>query len=153
MPAAAASRASSGHVQRASGFPLAAGGSQARALTSATARAGNFPRPARPRGIGQPRKALLAVPALPAAWAAERWPQMSGGAVRWHGQFAYVSGQLPDGAALPLMRLRYAGSASTWGFAIYRASHDDYDKSRPAQRLASRHPARSPRLRLWPLPW
>jgi len=27
------------------------------------------------------------------------------------------------------MRLRYAGSASTWGFAIYRASHDDYEKS------------------------
>jgi hypothetical protein len=27
------------------------------------------------------------------------------------------------------MRLRYAGSATTWGFAIYRASHDDYDKS------------------------
>jgi hypothetical protein len=29
------------------------------------------------------------------------------------------------------MRLRYAGSAATWGFAIYRASHDDYDKSVP----------------------
>ena len=27
------------------------------------------------------------------------------------------------------MRLRYAGSASTWGFAIYRASHDDYENS------------------------
>ena len=27
------------------------------------------------------------------------------------------------------VRLRYAGPASTWGFAIYRASHDDYDKS------------------------
>ncbi len=27
------------------------------------------------------------------------------------------------------MRLRYAGSASTWGFAIYRASHEDYEKS------------------------
>ena len=27
------------------------------------------------------------------------------------------------------MRLRYAGSASTWGFAIYRASHDDYEDS------------------------
>ena len=27
---------------------------------------------------------------------------------------------------LPLCRLRYGGYASTWGFAIYRASHDDY---------------------------
>jgi hypothetical protein len=29
----------------------------------------------------------------------------------------------------PLCRLRYAGSASRWGFAIYRASHDDYEAS------------------------
>jgi hypothetical protein len=32
-------------------------------------------------------------------------------------------------AVLPLMRLRYAGSASTWGLAVCRASHDDYEKS------------------------
>jgi len=64
-----------------------------------------------------------------AARAEERWPQLAGISVRYHGEFAYVTGQLPDGSALPLMRLRYAGSASTWGFAIYRASHDDYDKS------------------------
>jgi hypothetical protein len=64
-----------------------------------------------------------------AARAAERWPQLAGISVRYHGEFAYVAGQLPDGTTLPLMRLRYAGSASTWGFAIYRASHDDYEKS------------------------
>jgi hypothetical protein len=64
-----------------------------------------------------------------AARAAERWPQLAGTTVRWHGQFAYVSGHLPDGTDLPLFRLRYADSASTWGFAIYRASHDDYEKS------------------------
>lgn len=28
---------------------------------------------------------------------------------------------------MKLCRLRYTGSASTWGFAIYRASHDDYE--------------------------
>jgi hypothetical protein len=50
-----------------------------------------------------------------AARAAERWPQLAGVSVRWHGQFAYVSGQLPDGTELPLFRLRYADSASTWG--------------------------------------
>ena len=64
-----------------------------------------------------------------AARARERWPQLGGVDVRWRGQFAYVSGQLPDGTSLPLFRLRYAGSASTWGFAIYRASHDDYENS------------------------
>ena len=75
-----------------------------------------------------------------AARAAERWPQLAGISVRWHGQFAYVHGQLPDGTDLPLFRLRYADSASTWGFAIYRASHDDYEKSV----LPSGYPAGTP---------
>jgi hypothetical protein len=61
--------------------------------------------------------------------AAERWPHLADVDVRYRGEFAYVAGRLPDGTSLPLMRLRYAGSASTWGFAIYRASHDDYEKS------------------------
>ena len=63
------------------------------------------------------------------ARARERWPQLAGVDVRFHGKYAYISGQLPDGASLPLCRLRYAGYASNWGFAIYRASHDDYDDS------------------------
>ncbi len=75
-----------------------------------------------------------------AARAAERWPQLSAITVRWHGEFAYVAGQLPGGTTLPLMRLRYAGSAATWGFAIYRASHDGYDKSV----LPSGYPAGTP---------
>jgi hypothetical protein len=36
---------------------------------------------------------------------------------------------LTDGTTLKLCRLRYVGSASQWQFAIYRASHDDYDES------------------------
>jgi hypothetical protein len=64
-----------------------------------------------------------------AARARERWPQLADITVRYHGEFAYVAGQLPDGTTLPLCRLRYAGSATGWGFAIYRASHDDYEKS------------------------
>ena len=64
-----------------------------------------------------------------AARARERWPRLAGITVRYHGEFAYVAGQLPDGTALPLCRLRYAGSATSWGFAIYRASHDDYEDS------------------------
>jgi hypothetical protein len=46
--------------------------------------------------------------------------------VRHHGRFAYVAGQLADGSVIPLCRLRYTGYARDWGFAIYRASHDDY---------------------------
>jgi hypothetical protein len=63
------------------------------------------------------------------ARARERWPQLTTVTVRFRGKFAYVTGQLPDGQDLPLCRLRYAGYASLWGFAIYRASHDDYQDS------------------------
>jgi hypothetical protein len=34
---------------------------------------------------------------------------------------------LGDGTTLPLCRLRYGGSASIWGFAIYLASRDKYE--------------------------
>jgi len=58
--------------------------------------------------------------------ARSRWPALAKVQVRFRAQFAYVDGHLPDGEVLPLCRLRYGGSASSWGFAIYRASHDDY---------------------------
>lgn len=61
--------------------------------------------------------------------ARERWPQISHVDTRFRGQFAYVTARLGDGDELPLMRLRYGGSARSWGFAIYRASHDDYQGS------------------------
>jgi hypothetical protein len=61
--------------------------------------------------------------------ARERWPQLAGVQVRYRAGFAYVDGVLTDGEQLKLCRLRYAGSASQWGFAIYRASHDDYQNS------------------------
>ena len=63
------------------------------------------------------------------ARARERWPQLTGIDVPFRGKFAYVTEQLPDGQDLPLCRLRYAGYASLWGFAIYRAGHDDYQDS------------------------
>ena len=56
----------------------------------------------------------------------QRWPQLSGVDVRFRGAFAYVTAQLRDGDHIPLMRLRYGGSASRWGFAIYLASKDGY---------------------------
>ncbi|TCO42177.1 hypothetical protein [Actinocrispum wychmicini] len=63
------------------------------------------------------------------ARARERWPQLATVNVRHHGAFAYITGELADGTTLPLMRLRYTGSARDWGFAIYRASHEDYENS------------------------
>lgn len=62
-----------------------------------------------------------------AARARERWPDLTEVRMRYRGGFAYVDGVLPDGQVLQLSRLRYVGSATTWGFAIYRASHDDYE--------------------------
>ena len=54
---------------------------------------------------------------------------MSKSEVRWRTNFAYIDSRYPDGTTLKLCRLRYSGSASLWGFAIYRASHDDYEDS------------------------
>ena len=70
------------------------------------------------------------------ARARERWPQLAGISVRWHGQFAYVSGQLPDGTDLPLFRLRYADSASTWGICHLPGQPRRLREVSPAQRLA-----------------
>jgi hypothetical protein len=61
--------------------------------------------------------------------ARERWPDLAGVRVRFRANFAYVDGEISDGPTIPLCRLRYGGSASLWGFAIYRASHDDYEDS------------------------
>ncbi|MET4049482.1 MULTISPECIES: hypothetical protein [unclassified Rhodococcus (in: high G+C Gram-positive bacteria)] len=49
--------------------------------------------------------------------------------VRFRGGFAYVDGVLPDETVLILMRLRFNGSASRWGFAIYLASTGKYEDS------------------------
>lgn len=63
------------------------------------------------------------------ARARERWPALAGVQVRFRAGFAYVDGVLADGDILKLCRLRYAGYANQWGFAIYRASHNDYEDS------------------------
>lgn len=64
-----------------------------------------------------------------AARARERWPQISRVTIRFKGGFGYVDAVLTDGEQLRLCRLRYAGYANMWGFAIYRASHNDYQDS------------------------
>jgi hypothetical protein len=63
------------------------------------------------------------------ARARERWPQIASLQIRHRGTFSYVDATLTDATTLKLCRLRYVGSASHWQFAIYRASHDDYDES------------------------
>jgi hypothetical protein len=59
----------------------------------------------------------------------DRWPELAGVDVRFRSNFAYIDGRLADGTLQKLCRLRYGGMAHTWGFAIYRASHDDYADS------------------------
>jgi hypothetical protein len=63
------------------------------------------------------------------ARARERWPQLSTVEVRHRGNFSYINGVLADDTITKLCRLRYNGSAHQWGFAIYRASHNDYEDS------------------------
>jgi hypothetical protein len=60
--------------------------------------------------------------------AEQRWPQIDRINTRYRAGFAYVDAVV-DGETLRLCRLRYAGYANQWGFAIYRASHDDYEDS------------------------
>ena len=38
-----------------------------------------------------------------------------------------MTAHLPDDEQLPLCRLRYLGSDTDWGFALYQASSDTYD--------------------------
>jgi hypothetical protein len=59
--------------------------------------------------------------------ARERWPDLTAVRLRYRAGFAYVDGVRADGQVLRLCRLRYLRSATNWGFAIYRASHDDYE--------------------------
>jgi hypothetical protein len=63
------------------------------------------------------------------AHARDHWPQLSSVHMRYRGPFAYIDGELANGEILPLMRLRYGGSAARWGFAIYLASSNGYEDS------------------------
>jgi hypothetical protein len=83
---------------------------------------------------------MTSVPAIPEstrnslnyrlhAHAKDKWPQLAGVEVRYRASLAYVSGVLPDGEQLPLCRLRYGGSAHSFGFAIYSAAQDRYQDS------------------------
>jgi len=59
--------------------------------------------------------------------ASQRWPQLEEVTISWRGGYGYVSAYLPDDEKIPLCRLRYLGSDTDWGFALYRASSETYD--------------------------
>jgi hypothetical protein len=58
--------------------------------------------------------------------AEKNWPQLKKVQARYRGSFAYITGVLPDGEQIPLFRLRYGGSAHSFGFAIYCPADDRY---------------------------
>ncbi len=55
------------------------------------------------------------------------WPQLDKVQVTCRGAFAYAAGILPGGQVIPLFRLRYGGSAHSFGFAIYTAARERYE--------------------------
>lgn len=59
--------------------------------------------------------------------ARRHWPGLASIDIRYRANFAYIDGRTTSGHTIKLCRLRYGGSAHLWGFAIYRASHDDYE--------------------------
>jgi hypothetical protein len=59
--------------------------------------------------------------------AEHNWPQLAKVQARYHGSFAYITGALPGGEQIPLFRLRYGGSAHSFGFAIYSPARDRYE--------------------------
>ena len=60
------------------------------------------------------------------ARARERWPDLAGIDVKFRGEFAYVTGRLPDGDTQPLMRFRAGRSAPPWGVAHDVARHNAF---------------------------
>ncbi len=59
--------------------------------------------------------------------AEKNWPQLDRVRARYHGSFAYITGVLRNGEQIPLFRLRYGGSAHSFGFAIYSAARARYE--------------------------
>lgn len=57
------------------------------------------------------------------------WPQLDTVQLTYRGGFAYVCGVLASGEQIRLCRLRYGGSAHSFGFAIYSATRDNYEQA------------------------
>jgi hypothetical protein len=62
--------------------------------------------------------------------AKEHWPQLGKLEVTCRGGFAYAAASLPaDDKPQPLFRLRYGGSAHSFGFAVYSSATGRYENS------------------------
>ncbi|HEY6315468.1 MAG TPA: hypothetical protein VIY52_32325 [Streptosporangiaceae bacterium] len=58
------------------------------------------------------------------------WPRLGEPIVRHRGQFCYVAARLPgEREPMPILRLRYQGSADRWAIGIYLASSDRYTEA------------------------
>ena len=68
--------------------------------------------------------------------AREHWPQLQELQVTCRGSFAYATAALPGGEPQPLFRLRYGGSAHSFGFALYSHASERYED---AVLLTGRH--------------
>src|SRR5690349_24020031 len=66
--------------------------------------------------------------------AEKNWPQLAKVRARYHGSFAYITGVLRDGEQIPLFRLRYGGSAHSFGFAIYSARSEEHTSELQSRR-------------------
>ena len=105
-------------------------------------RTGITPASSAPRGIvsppGPPPGTMRPMAAIPESTrssvalrlldhAEQHWPQLHRIQVTSRAGFAYVTGILPGGEQIPLCRLRYGGSAHSFGFAIYSAARARYE--------------------------
>lgn len=59
--------------------------------------------------------------------ASQRWPQLEEVTISWRGGYGYVNAYLTEDDAIPVCRLRYLGTDTDWGFALYLASKEDYE--------------------------
>jgi hypothetical protein len=63
-------------------------------------------------------------------YASQRWPDLEEVTLTWRGSYAYVRVWTTMTESVPVARIRYLGHPQLWEFAIYRASHEDYEPSR-----------------------
>jgi len=59
--------------------------------------------------------------------AKEHWPRLENLQVTCRGGFAYTTAALPGSDPQPLFRLRYGGSAHSFGFALYSYASGRYE--------------------------
>jgi hypothetical protein len=76
--------------------------------------------------------------------AEKNWPQLAKVRARYHGSFAYITAMFRNGEQIPLFRLRYGGSAHSFGFAIYSAASDRYEDALLRTGLPDQAPRKKP---------